>query len=421
MLLVDRRGELVTRDEMVARLWGRDVFIDVDSSVNTVIRKIDVPCAIPPISRDSSRRSRARATASSPTSSRPLGACGSAVSESPSANGDQDYVADGLTEETIVGLGQIDPDRLSVIGRTSSMAYRRTRRALGEMGRELGADYSLEGSVAAPAGRLRVAAKLIRVRAQVQAWTWAYERESADLRVAGGARAGDRPAESSCGCHHIAPRDRGAADEESGGVRSVPARPLLDDQMTPATAARALECFRAPPMSIRVRTRLGGHRQHVFVASFDSDTRRRRTCRMTRGTRRRWRSGTAKPWPRRTPRWGASGSCSTGTGPAPKRICSRAVALDPGSGQTHWMLGEALSQQQRHDRRSRRRAGPVSSIHATRSATACPRRSRILPGIRGGGAPCQDALRAEPDFWVAHWQLGTGVQRMGRTERRSKR
>ena len=31
MLLVDRRGELVTRDEIVARLWGRDVFIDVDS------------------------------------------------------------------------------------------------------------------------------------------------------------------------------------------------------------------------------------------------------------------------------------------------------------------------------------------------------------------------------------------------------
>ena len=40
LLFVHRRGELVTRDEIVARLWGRDVFIDVDSSVNTVIREI---------------------------------------------------------------------------------------------------------------------------------------------------------------------------------------------------------------------------------------------------------------------------------------------------------------------------------------------------------------------------------------------
>src|SRR5262245_12401448 len=40
MLLLDRHGQLVTRDEIVDRLWGRDVFIDVDASVNTVIRKI---------------------------------------------------------------------------------------------------------------------------------------------------------------------------------------------------------------------------------------------------------------------------------------------------------------------------------------------------------------------------------------------
>ncbi|HEX2340361.1 MAG TPA: winged helix-turn-helix domain-containing protein, partial [Vicinamibacterales bacterium] len=40
MLLVDRQGELVTRDEIVNRLWGRDVFIDIDTSVNTVIRKV---------------------------------------------------------------------------------------------------------------------------------------------------------------------------------------------------------------------------------------------------------------------------------------------------------------------------------------------------------------------------------------------
>ena len=38
--LVDRHGELVTRDEIVERLWSRDVFISIDTSVNTVVRKI---------------------------------------------------------------------------------------------------------------------------------------------------------------------------------------------------------------------------------------------------------------------------------------------------------------------------------------------------------------------------------------------
>jgi TolB-like protein/DNA-binding winged helix-turn-helix (wHTH) protein/tetratricopeptide (TPR) repeat protein len=40
MLLVDRAGQLVTRDEIVARLWGHDVFVEVDASVNTLVRKV---------------------------------------------------------------------------------------------------------------------------------------------------------------------------------------------------------------------------------------------------------------------------------------------------------------------------------------------------------------------------------------------
>src|SRR4029453_4276178 len=52
MLLVNRRGELVTREEIVQRLWGRDVFIDIDTSVNTVVRKLRRAL------RDSASRSR---------------------------------------------------------------------------------------------------------------------------------------------------------------------------------------------------------------------------------------------------------------------------------------------------------------------------------------------------------------------------
>ena len=40
ILLVERRGELVTREEIIERLWGRDVFVDVDTGVTTVVWKV---------------------------------------------------------------------------------------------------------------------------------------------------------------------------------------------------------------------------------------------------------------------------------------------------------------------------------------------------------------------------------------------
>jgi len=40
ILLVGRQGELVSRDEMIAKLWGRDVFIETEHGINTAVRKI---------------------------------------------------------------------------------------------------------------------------------------------------------------------------------------------------------------------------------------------------------------------------------------------------------------------------------------------------------------------------------------------
>jgi DNA-binding winged helix-turn-helix (wHTH) protein len=42
ILLVERRGELVSREEIAERLWGKDVFLDVDRSINTAISKVRV-------------------------------------------------------------------------------------------------------------------------------------------------------------------------------------------------------------------------------------------------------------------------------------------------------------------------------------------------------------------------------------------
>ncbi len=59
---------------------------------------------------------------------------------------DREISPTGLTEEVIASLGQIDPSHLSVIGRTTVMAYKRTRKSLAEIGRELDATYLVESS-----------------------------------------------------------------------------------------------------------------------------------------------------------------------------------------------------------------------------------------------------------------------------------
>src|SRR5215471_8907707 len=39
-LLVDRCGQLVTRDEIIERIWGKGIFVDSENSINVAIRKI---------------------------------------------------------------------------------------------------------------------------------------------------------------------------------------------------------------------------------------------------------------------------------------------------------------------------------------------------------------------------------------------
>lgn len=93
------------------------------------------------------------------------------------AGEDREYLADGLTEETIAILGQIDPQHLSSIGRTSVRAYKGTTKSLAEIGRELDATYLVEGSIRAEADRLRVTSRLIRVSDQLQLWSSSYDSE----------------------------------------------------------------------------------------------------------------------------------------------------------------------------------------------------------------------------------------------------
>lgn len=93
----------------------------------------------------------------------------------------QEYFSDGLTEEMISQLGSVDPKRLGVIARTSVMRYKSSQEQLGQIGRELGVQYVLEGSVRRDAEKVRVSAQLIQVSDQTQLWTRQYDRELSGL------------------------------------------------------------------------------------------------------------------------------------------------------------------------------------------------------------------------------------------------
>jgi TolB-like protein/DNA-binding winged helix-turn-helix (wHTH) protein/Flp pilus assembly protein TadD len=89
---------------------------------------------------------------------------------------DQQVFGDGMTEELITRLGRLDPDALGVIARTSVMRFKGTRDDVGAIGRTLGVDYVLEGSVRREASRVRVTAQLIRVSDQTHLWAETYDR-----------------------------------------------------------------------------------------------------------------------------------------------------------------------------------------------------------------------------------------------------
>jgi TolB-like protein len=95
----------------------------------------------------------------------------------------QEYFSDGLTEEMIAQLGRLDAQHVGVIARTSVMHYKQDHAQLEKIGRELGVQYVLEGSVRRDAGKVRVSAQLIQMKDQTHVWAKQYDRELSNLLV----------------------------------------------------------------------------------------------------------------------------------------------------------------------------------------------------------------------------------------------
>ncbi|MGA7906981.1 MAG: winged helix-turn-helix domain-containing protein [Candidatus Sulfotelmatobacter sp.] len=188
-LLVRHAGQLLSRETIIENLWGKEIFLDTDNGINVAVRKIRHAL------RDDPRKPRfvqtvagkgyrfavpvVETAASSPSAvGHAAGRIVLAVLpfENLSNDVEQEYFSDGLTEETITHLGQLNPHDMGVIARTSSMAYKKTTKTIADIGRELMADYILEGSVRRDQGKARITAQLIRVADQTHLWAESYDR-----------------------------------------------------------------------------------------------------------------------------------------------------------------------------------------------------------------------------------------------------
>jgi len=98
-----------------------------------------------------------------------------------SGKADDEIYADGMTEEMITRMGRLQPGRLGVIAATSVMRYKKNRAGIRQIGKELGVDYVLEGSLLHEGNQIRIHANLIQVSDETGLWSSQYDRPSADL------------------------------------------------------------------------------------------------------------------------------------------------------------------------------------------------------------------------------------------------
>jgi len=93
----------------------------------------------------------------------------------------KEYLADGLTEETISQLGRLNPEQLGVIARTSVMGYKHKYERLDQIGRDLSVEYVLENSLRESGDHMRLTSQLIQVKDQTHLWSQDYDYPAKDI------------------------------------------------------------------------------------------------------------------------------------------------------------------------------------------------------------------------------------------------
>ena len=187
-MLLERAGHVVTRRTLRERLWP-DTNVGFEHGLNTAINKLR------DLLGDSARSPRFVETLPrlgyrfiAPVVM-PENATAAAAKkmllvlpfENLGGDSEQECFADGLTEEMISQLGQLNPKRLGVIARTSAIQYKSTKKSIGEIAAELHIDCVLEGSVRCDGRRVRITGQLIEARDQTHLWSASYDRDLRDV------------------------------------------------------------------------------------------------------------------------------------------------------------------------------------------------------------------------------------------------
>jgi TolB-like protein/DNA-binding winged helix-turn-helix (wHTH) protein len=99
--------------------------------------------------------------------------------ENLSGDPEQEYFADGITDALITDLAKIGD--LRVTSRTSVIRYKRTKKTISDIGRELNVDAIVEGTVTRSGNRVRITAQLIQVATDMHLWAETYERDLSEI------------------------------------------------------------------------------------------------------------------------------------------------------------------------------------------------------------------------------------------------
>ena len=184
-VLLERPGEVVTGEELRKRLWSGNTFVDFEHSLATAVKKLrralGDSAAHPQFIETLPRRGyRFIATLEAePGAGKPIVAV--LPFENLTGHAGQEYFSDGMTEEMIARLGRWHPQRLGVIARASAIRYKNTDKDIDQIGRELGADYVLKGSVRRAGDRARITVELIQVKDRTQLWADSFEGDRANV------------------------------------------------------------------------------------------------------------------------------------------------------------------------------------------------------------------------------------------------